>query len=85
MTHADLTRREREVFELAGAHLREEEIADCLGIARSTVAMLLRSGMQKLGVRTRGEAVARLNAIGDGSAPDARPIPHPQRRPLESG
>jgi DNA-binding CsgD family transcriptional regulator len=55
-----LSARERQVLELVGAGLRDEEMADCLGIARSTVAMLLRSSMAKLDARTRIEAVAKL-------------------------
>jgi DNA-binding CsgD family transcriptional regulator len=54
-----LTPRERQVLDLVGSGLGDEEIADCLRIARSTVAALLRSSMAKLGVRTRLEAVAR--------------------------
>lgn len=55
-----LSARERQVLELVGAGLRDEEMADCLGIARSTVTMLLRSSMAKLDARTRVEAVAKL-------------------------
>jgi DNA-binding CsgD family transcriptional regulator len=60
-----LTTREREVLELVAAGLRDEEIADRLGIARSTVATLLRSSMKKLDARTRVEAVAKLAGIKD--------------------
>lgn len=51
MTHdADsLTPRELEVLELAGAGLGDDAIAEQLGIARSTVGMLLRSSKAKLG------------------------------------
>lgn len=55
-----LSARERQVLELVGAGLRDEEMADRLGIARSTVAMLLRSSMAKLDASTRVEAVAKL-------------------------
>jgi DNA-binding CsgD family transcriptional regulator len=55
-----LSVRERQVLELVGAGLRDEEMADRLGIARSTVTMLLRSSMAKLDARTRVEAVAKL-------------------------
>src|SRR5688500_1089385 len=48
-----LTRRQREVLELVAEGLRDEEIAERLGIARSTVASLLRSATVALGVRTR--------------------------------
>ena len=60
-----LSSREREVLELVGIGLRDEEIAEQLGIAPSTVATLLRSSMEKLGVRTRVEAVAKLAGIKD--------------------
>jgi DNA-binding CsgD family transcriptional regulator len=56
-----LTPREHEVLELVGRRLREDEIAERLAIARSTVGMLLRSSMQKLEARTRLEAVASLD------------------------
>lgn len=57
---AGLTVRERQVLELVGAGLGEEEISACLRIARSTVGTLLTSSMAKLGAQTRREAVARL-------------------------
>ena len=60
-----LSAREREVLDLVGAGLRDEEIAERLGVAPSTVATLLRSAMGKLGARTRVEAVARLAGIKD--------------------
>ena len=60
-----LSAREREVLGLVGAGLRDEEIADRLGIALSTVATLIRSVMDRLGARTRVEAVAKLAAIKD--------------------
>ena len=53
-----LTLREHEVLDLVRLDLREDEIADRLRIAPSTVALLLRSSMAKLGARTRLEAVA---------------------------
>jgi DNA-binding NarL/FixJ family response regulator len=60
-----LTAREREVLELVAAGLRDEEIADRLGIASSTVATLLRSSMETLDARTRVEATAKLAGIKD--------------------
>ena len=60
-----LTAREREVLELVAAGLRDEEIADRLGIAPSTVATLLRSSMETLDARTRVEAIAKLAGIKD--------------------
>jgi DNA-binding CsgD family transcriptional regulator len=49
------------VLRLVGAGLGEAEIAAQLGIAASTVALLLRSSMGKLDARTRLEAVHRLS------------------------
>jgi DNA-binding CsgD family transcriptional regulator len=60
-----LSGREREVLKLVGAGLRDEEISDRLGIAPSTVATLLKTSMEKLGARTRVEAVAKLAGIKD--------------------
>jgi DNA-binding NarL/FixJ family response regulator len=60
-----LTGREREVLELIAAGLRNEEIADRLGIAPSTVATLVKSSMERLDARTRVEAVAKLAVIKD--------------------
>jgi DNA-binding CsgD family transcriptional regulator len=56
-----LTAREHDVLELVRTRLRDDEIAERLGIARSTVALLLRSAMDKLEARTRLEAVANLD------------------------
>jgi DNA-binding CsgD family transcriptional regulator len=60
-----LSARERQVLELVGAGLRDEEIAERLAIARSTVTTVLKSSMAKLDARTRVEAVAKLAGIGD--------------------
>jgi DNA-binding NarL/FixJ family response regulator len=60
-----LTAREREVLELVAGGLRDEEIAEHLGIAPSTVATLIRSSMKRLDARTRVEAVAKLAGIND--------------------
>jgi DNA-binding NarL/FixJ family response regulator len=60
-----LTAREREVLELVAGGLRDEEIAEHLGIAPSTVATLIRSSMERLDARTRVEAVAKLAGIKD--------------------
>ena len=64
-----LTAREREVLELVAAGLRDEQIADRLAIAPSTVATLLRSSMAKLDARTRVQAVAKLAGIRDEGNP----------------
>jgi len=62
---AALTAREREVLGLVRDRLDDAAIADRLGIAPSTVALLLRSSMTKLGARTRVEAAAEVTRIGD--------------------
>jgi DNA-binding CsgD family transcriptional regulator len=59
-----LTVREHEVLDLVRLDLREDEIAARLRISPSTVALLLRSSMAKLGARTRLEAVAMAAATG---------------------
>jgi DNA-binding NarL/FixJ family response regulator len=65
-----LSARECEVVQLVAAGLRDDEIADRLGIARSTVATLLRSAMAKLDARTRVEAVVKLAGIEDETRPE---------------
>ena len=55
-----LTKREREVVSLAADGLLDEQIAEQLGIARSTVAAVLRSAMAALGVQSRREVTAYL-------------------------
>ena len=60
-----LTARELDVLELVGAGFRDEEIAERLGIASSTVATLLKSAMERLDAHTRVEAVAKLAGIKD--------------------
>jgi DNA-binding CsgD family transcriptional regulator len=65
MQSEGLTARECEMVQLVAAGLRNEEIAARLGVARSTVATLLRSAMAKLDARTRVELVAKLAAIDD--------------------
>jgi DNA-binding NarL/FixJ family response regulator len=65
MQSAGLSARECEVVQLVAAGLRNEEIADRLGVAHSTVATLLRSAMAKLDARTRVELVAKLAGIED--------------------
>jgi DNA-binding CsgD family transcriptional regulator len=60
-----LSAREHEVLKLVAAGLRDEEMAERLRIAPSTVATLLKSSMEKLDTRTRVEAVAKLAGIKD--------------------
>jgi DNA-binding CsgD family transcriptional regulator len=59
-SHERLTPREHDVLKLVAEGLHDEEIAERLGIARSTVAAVLRSAMATLGVRTRVQAVMKL-------------------------
>lgn len=60
VSHDRLTPREEDVLRLVAEGLHDEEIAERLGIARSTVAAVLRSAMATLGVRTRVQAVMKL-------------------------
>lgn len=60
---AKLTARELEVLDLANGGLPDQEIADRLGIARSTVVSLLVSSLTKLDARTR---VAAANKLTEG-------------------
>ncbi|MBF9129563.1 hypothetical protein I0C86_11385, partial [Plantactinospora sp. S1510] len=54
----DLTEREREVLRLVAAGEPTRRIAGQLGISAETVETHVRSGMRKLGARTRTEAAA---------------------------
>jgi DNA-binding CsgD family transcriptional regulator len=56
---AGLTARQVEVLELLGLGLRNAEIADRLVVSRKTVDHHVSAILAKLGVRTRGEAVAQ--------------------------
>ncbi|MFD0745266.1 LuxR C-terminal-related transcriptional regulator [Phytohabitans flavus] len=56
----DLTDRERDVLRLVAAGEPTRRIAGQLGISGETVETHIRSGMRKLGARTRTEAAARL-------------------------
>lgn len=59
-----LTGREREVLMLVGEGLTTGEIAQRLGVARSTVDTQVESGMRKLGARTRIQAAAMVSDDG---------------------
>jgi len=54
-----LTPREREVLELISRGMRNREIASALFISQSTAKVHVRHVLEKLGVRTRAQAVAR--------------------------
>ena len=58
--NGSLTPRQREVLALVADGFRDDEIAERLSIARSTVAALIRSATVALGVRTRTQAAAKL-------------------------
>jgi DNA-binding CsgD family transcriptional regulator len=61
----DLTEREREVLRLVAQGEPTRRIAGQLGISRETVETHIRSGMRKLGARTRTEAAAlALEVLG---------------------
>ncbi len=53
-----LTRRERELLDMAGRGLTNIEIARRMGLGRPTVARILSNAMTKLGVDSRAQAVA---------------------------
>lgn len=58
-----LTERERECLLWLAAGLRNDRIAERLGIRGATVEMHLRNARRKLGARTREQAVARAVAL----------------------
>jgi predicted ATPase/DNA-binding CsgD family transcriptional regulator len=70
-----LSRREREILALLCENLRDQEIADRLFVALSTVKWYNRQIFNKLGVENRREAVKRARALGllaqDGAAEPA--------------
>ncbi len=59
-----LTAREDQVLQLLAAGRRNAEIAESLGLRRQTVEFHLHNVFQKLGVRSRTEAVARARQRG---------------------
>jgi DNA-binding CsgD family transcriptional regulator len=60
-----LTPREREVIELIARGFRNREIANALVISESTTKVHVRHVFEKLGVRTRAEAITRFNLYAD--------------------
>jgi DNA-binding CsgD family transcriptional regulator len=81
----DLTEREREVAGLLALGLDNEAIAAALFVSRNTVKTHLRHIYEKLGARSRTEAVARCIELGllapaaDGLAATAPPGPRSRR------
>src|SRR5439155_1616021 len=61
-----LTAREAQVLRLVGDGLTSREIGRQLFLSVRTVEMHVRNGVQKLGCRTRAEAVRRLAATDPG-------------------
>jgi DNA-binding CsgD family transcriptional regulator len=58
-----LSPREREVLALVGEGLSTRRIAELLGVTRHTAETYVKSGMAKLGARTRTEAAVRAAAL----------------------
>lgn len=58
-----LTSREEQAVELAANGLSNKRIAQCLGIAPSTVGVLLFRAAAKLGVKSRAELAAAFRAL----------------------
>jgi DNA-binding CsgD family transcriptional regulator/tetratricopeptide (TPR) repeat protein len=63
-----LSSRELEVLDLMARGLRNKEIARSLFIAESTVKVHVRHVLERLGVRTRAEAVARYERVASHSS-----------------
>ena len=66
-----LSPREREVLGLIAQGLRNHEISSALFIADSTTKVHVRHILEKLGVRTRAEAVARYEMFATGKRADS--------------
>jgi DNA-binding NarL/FixJ family response regulator len=64
-----LTAREAQILTMLKMGLSNRDIADQLCIAVHTVKNHVHSVLTKLGVNTRGEAVALAHGIGDGAGP----------------
>jgi DNA-binding CsgD family transcriptional regulator len=58
-----LSPRELEVLELLARGFRNRDVAEALVISESTTKVHVRHILEKLGVRTRAEAVARLGLV----------------------
>jgi DNA-binding CsgD family transcriptional regulator len=64
----ELSPREHEVLALVGEGLSTRRIAELLGVTRHTAETHVRSGMAKLGARTRTEAAVRAAALAPAGA-----------------
>ncbi len=65
MTKGILTGREKEVFELLVLNKTTKEIAEYLAISEKTVRNHISNTMQKLGVKSRAQAVVELLKLGE--------------------
>jgi len=65
MTKGILTAREQEVFELLVLNKSTKDIAEFLGISEKTVRNHISNTMQKLGVKSRAQAVVELLKLGE--------------------
>jgi DNA-binding NarL/FixJ family response regulator len=63
--HHVLSPRELEVIELLARGFRNKDVANALVISESTTKVHVRHILEKLGVRTRAEAVARYQLYSD--------------------
>lgn len=61
---ASLTKREREIFELVGEGLSNQEIGDRIGLSENTVKHYMTPLLTKLGVRNRTEAALLARKTG---------------------
>jgi non-specific serine/threonine protein kinase len=66
-----LTRREREVAQLAAQGLSNRRIAETLVIAEKTAANHLQSALEKLDVHSRSQLAARAAELGLAQDPSA--------------
>jgi DNA-binding CsgD family transcriptional regulator len=62
-----LSKREREVVRLALRGRKNEAIARALGLAKSTVRVLMARAAAKVSVRTRAELLAKVARLGAGA------------------
>jgi DNA-binding CsgD family transcriptional regulator len=56
----DLTERQQEIMQLVAVGATDDEIGSLLGITRTTVRTHIAACLVRLGVHTRGHAVAEL-------------------------